>query len=149
MYNRDCRCAIKHSPKIPQPQLYVLHHQQRHQKKWKIMRALYKYDYHYELTKKVEELFITAVDEYDGHHSQICCEDDDYNEWGKRFDKGELSFLLLVMAPILRITRFCLKTEKVSLKKYHSFSDVYFVFPSSQSLFFIMGMRCSQTDAYF
>ena len=57
------------------------------------MRALYKYDYHYELTKKVEELFITAVDEYDGHHSQICWEVDDYKEWDKRFDKGGSPFL--------------------------------------------------------
>ena len=46
--------------------------------------ALYKYDYHYELTKKVEELFITAVDEYDGHHSQICWEVDDYKRMGQK-----------------------------------------------------------------
>ena len=48
------------------------------------MMALYKYDYHYELTKKVEELFITAVDENDGHHSQICSEVDDNKRMGQK-----------------------------------------------------------------
>ena len=65
--------------------------------------------------------------------------------------REDLDFNILVVGYVTysKDYRFYMKTEKRRRKRYHSYFNVYFVLPSSKSIFFIIRIRYSQIDAYF